>query len=512
MAERRTVVLIVLDGWGMGPEDESNPVHAAHPKNLEYLGAHYPLTTLEAAGINVGLPWGETGNSEVGHVTIGSGKIMYQHFPRISLSIRDGSFFENPALLGACTHVQKTGGTVNLIGLLTKANTHASLEHLKSLITLCEKNKVPYKLQLFGDGKDSPPGSIRELLAHIPSEKIATLMGRYYGMDRDQNWALTKTAYETLTTDTATPETRTPLAVAEETLNKHLLEEFIPPARFNPQSAVHSGDAMIFFNFREDSIRQLADAFVLPEFDRFPRPKLENVYIATMTRYSASYGIPVAYPPDEVKQPLGEVISAAGKVQLRLAETYKYAHVTFFFNGFREAPFEGEYRVLVPSLQTPRPEEHPELSASAITDRLVEAIRGKGFDFILVNYANPDTIGHTGNYEAAVETVKVIDVELGKVFQAAEQANAIIAITADHGNIERIFNVETGRPETGHDPSPVPFYLVAPEYKERHFYNSANLQAETAGNLADVAPTILALMGLPQPPEMTGRNLLDSLL
>ena len=506
------MVLIVLDGWGMGPEDESNPVHAARLKNYEYLKVHYPFTTLEAAGINVGLPWGETGNSEVGHVTIGSGKIMYQHYPRISLAIRDGSFFENPALLGACAHVKKTGGTVNLIGLLTKANTHASLEHLQALIKLCEKNEVPYKLQLFGDGKDSPPGSIRELLAHIPSEKIATLMGRYYGMDRDQNWTLTKTAYEVLTKDTAVPEKRTPLAVAEETLNKHLLEEFIPPARFNDHSAVHSGDAMVFFNFREDSIRQLADTFILPEFERFERVPLEKLYITTMTRYSENYKIPVAYPPDEVKQSLGQIVSEAGKVQLRLAETYKYAHVTFFFNGFREPPFENEYRVLVPSLQTPKPEEHPELSAPAITDRLVEAIRGRGFDFILVNYANPDTIGHTGNYEAAVETVKIIDTELGKVLQAAETANAVVVITADHGNVERIFNLETGRPETGHDPSPVPFCLVAPEFKDRHFYNSANLQAETAGNLADVAPTVLEIMGLAQPQEMTGKSLLDSLL
>lgn len=512
MAERRTVVLVVLDGWGVGPEDESNPIHSAEPENFEYLKKHYPLTTLEAAGINVGLPWGETGNSEVGHVAIGSGKIMYQHYPRISLTIRDGSFFENPALLGACKHVKKTGGVVNLIGLLTKANTHASLEHLKALITLCEKNQAPYKLQLFGDGKDSPPGSIRELLAHLPQDKVATLMGRYYGMDRDQNWSLTRSAYEILTQDTNVPDKRTPLAVAEETLSKKLLEEYIPPARFSDQSAMRSGDAMIFFNFREDSIRQLADAFILPEFDRFPRAKLENVYIATMTRYSESYQVPVAYPPEQVEQPLGQIIAEAGRVQLRLAETYKYAHVTFFFNGFREPPFENEYRVLVPSLQTPHPEEHPELSAPAITDRLTEAIRGKGFDFILVNYANADTIGHTGNYEAAVQTVKVLDAELGKVLQAAGQANAIVVITADHGNVERIFNATTGRPETGHDPSPVPFCLVAPEYKGRRFYNSDNLQAETAGNLADVAPTILEIMGLSQPPEMTGKSLLSSLL
>lgn len=511
MPDKRMMILVVLDGWGVGAEDDSNPIHVADPANLKYISNHYPLTTLEACGIGVGLPWGEIGNSEVGHLTIGAGTVMYQHYPRISLAIRDGSFYKNPALLQACQHAKETGGAVNLIGLLTKANTHASLEHLLALIKLCVQQEVPYKLQLFGDGKDSLPRSILELLDQIPGDHLATLMGRYYGMDRDQNWSLTKMAYDTLVNDRE-PDKRTPKEVAKETLDKNLIEEFIPPARFLTQGAVHDGDSLVFFNFREDSIRQLADSFIVPDFNKFERKSFPNIYITTMTKYSDSYSVPVAFPPEAVKNPLGEVLAKNNLVQLRLAETYKYAHVTFFFNGLKEPPFENEYRVLVPSLQTPHPEQHPELMAEAITERLIEAINNRGFDFILVNYANGDTIGHTGNYEAAIKTVKVIDQQIGKIMPFIEKNNAILCITSDHGNVEKVFDIQTGRMETGHDASPVPFYLIAPEFKGRHFYNSSNLLAETAGSLADVAPTILELMHLPQPPEMTGKSLLGSLL
>lgn len=509
---RRTVTLAILDGWGIGQEDDSNPIHAAHPKNLGWLAEHFPLTSLEAAGIHVGLPWGETGNSEVGHLTLGAGKIMYQHYPRISLAIRDGSFFQNPVLLRAFAHAREHNSAVHFVGLLSKANTHASLEHLLALVRMASEQKTDrYWLHLFADGKDSPPRSILEMLPKLPREKIATLMGRYYAMDREGNWQLTRTAYETLTTP-AGRRAQDPEQVATQGIAELHTEEFLPAYRFQPEAVIGDRDTVIFFNFREDSIRQIAEAFILPDFKNFPVRRSPDQFLATFTQYEERFAAPVAFPPDHVDQPLGRVLSDAGKTQVHLAESYKYAHVTMFFNGYREEPFSNEYRVLVPSLQIPHPDEHPELMASAVTDRLIQSMEGSGFDFILVNFANGDTIGHTGNYNAAVKAVGVIDEQIGRILPVVARSDGILVITSDHGNIERIFNPETGRPETQHDPSPVPFYLVGREFKGRKFFNARDLPRETAGNLADIAPTILALMGLTQPEEMTGRNLLDSLL
>lgn len=514
----KTVVLIILDGWGIGPPNDSNPIHVVKPETFKFLEENYPVTSLQASGISVGLPWGEVGNSEVGHLTIGAGKVIYQYYPKITMAVRDGTFFENPTLKGAFVHAKNTGGSVNLVGLLTKANTHASLEHLQALIKMAEKENLDrINLHLFADGLDSPPKSLPQFLKQIPLDKLATLTGRYYAMDKNESWQLVQRAYEIMTSPgepTQLPDGQDGgLSAFLDTFYKsNMSEEFLPPLRLIPGREIKDGDAVIFFNFREDGIRELATVFLEPQFQNFPRKQFQNLYIATMTHYKENFENPVAFPADRVERPLGQVISDAGKSQLRLAETYKYAHVTYFFNGYQEEPFKNEYRVLVPSLQIPHPDSKPELMASAITDRLVQAIQNGGFDFILVNYSNPDTIAHTGNYDACLQAVQVIDREISRVLKAVEGTDTTLIITSDHGNLEEVLNPLTGIPETQHDPNPVPLYLIGKEFKGKKFINWQNVRNETAGVLADVAPTVLALMGIPKPPEMTGKNLLKELV
>lgn len=508
---RRTVLLVILDGWGLGQKNESNPVHAAQPQSFKWLEENFPTTSLQASGISVGLPWGEVGNSEVGHLTIGAGKVIYQYFPRITLSIRDGSFFENKALKNAFSHARSNNGVVNLIGLLTEGTVHACLEHLLALVEMGEKENIEVKMHLFSDGKDGTPFRLEKALLKIPDDKLVTLMGRYYGMDREKNWKLTERAYETMTGPGA-PLVSDATPIIQETYQKNLNEEFVPPMVFRENGFIKDGDGVIFFNFREDSIRQIAESFIIKDFDKFPTKKFQNLYVATMTQYEDAFTAPVAFPPEKIEAPLGKVLSEAGKTQLRLAESYKYAHVTYFFNAHIEEPFKDEYRVFVPSLKTPHPDEHPEMMAEAITDRVVEALENRAFDFILVNYANPDTIAHTGNFQAALEAVKTIDTQIGRVIKSALATEAMMMITSDHGNIEEMVNPFTGEPETQHDPNPVPFYLVAPELKNRRFVNWQSLNSETVGVLSDVAPTILELMRIPKPKEMTGRSLLEELI
>ncbi|MEK9180238.1 MAG: 2,3-bisphosphoglycerate-independent phosphoglycerate mutase [Patescibacteria group bacterium] len=509
---KRQLVLIVLDGWGIGRQDETNPIHIVKPESFRWLEENYPATSLQASGISVGLPWGEVGNSEVGHVTLGAGKILYQYYPKITMAIQEGDFYRNPALLFAVEHAKKNNSAVNLVGLLTKANVHASLEHLLALVKMAEENGVPeIKLHLFADGKDSAPKTIVEFLKEVPRAHLATIVGRYYAMDRGQNWRLTEAAYENmvgrggfLTQDLD--------AMVNETLAKNATEEYLPALRLKEGGIIKSNEAIIFFNYREDSIRQLAEAFILKDFDKFPRAELKNMYIATMTHYEDKLGVPVAFQPDKAEVPLGQVLSEAGKTQLRVAETYKYAHVTFFFNAYREPPYKNEFRALIPSLQTTHPDENPELRASAVTDRVLESIQGRSFDFVLANYSNPDTIAHTANYEAGIQAVKIIDKEIGRLLKVALNEDTILVITSDHGNVEEMLDPMTALPESQHDPNPVPFYLVAPEFKGKKFLNWRNLSAETMGSLADVAPTILELMEIEKPKTMTGRSLLEGLI
>lgn len=509
---KKTAVLVVLDGWGIGKDDQTNPLFVAKPPIFEWLAQNYPVTSLQASGIAVGLPWGEVGNSEVGHLTLGAGKVVYQYYPKITMAIQDGTFFENPVLKAAFAHARDNDSAINFAGLLTKANVHASLEHLQALIKMAqEENVTKINLHLFGDGEDSPPRTIEEFLRELPKEYLASLVGRYYAMDRNGNWRLTQTAYDAMI-GTAGTIVEDPVATIEKLAAQGTTEEYLPAIRFADDKKLQDGDALVFFNYREDSIRQLAAAFIKNDFDQFPTAKFGNVYVATFTHYDDAFDVPVAFPADNVVDPIGKVLSDAGLTQLRLAETYKYAHVTYFFNGLREPPFKGEYRTLVPSNTNPHPEEHPEMMASAITDRLIEAIQSHGFDFILVNYANPDTIAHTADFNAALEAIKVIDTQISRIVKAADNPETLLFITSDHGNIEEMINGHTGEPESQHDASPVPFYLVAQQFRGRKFVNGDHLALETLGSLADVAPTILAIMGIPKPQDMTGNSLLDGML
>ena len=475
-AMKQTLILAILDGWGIGREDESNPIHVVNPATFSFMKDNFPLTSLQASGISVGLPWGEVGNSEVGHLTIGAGKVLYQYFPKITLAIRDGSFMKNEAILGAIKHAQTNNSAVNLIGLLSKGNVHASLEHLEALMQMVQSAGVPLKLHLWSDGKDSAPHSLEDFLKHIPFANLYSLTGRYYAMDRESNWSLTKKAYEALWGKGGELlEDATALHnFITEYYRKGSNEEFLPVIRCKP-TGIEPNDAIIFFNYREDSIRQISEAFLLKDFDEFPVNSPEKLYIATMTKYEDRFAAPVIFQPDTVEYPLGRVLSDADKTQLRLAETYKYAHVTYFFNGLVEPPFKNEYRVLIPSYNVPRVDEHPQMMASSITDRVLQALENQSFDFILANYANPDTIAHTGNYNAALEAVKTVDLEIGRLVKRVLESNAILVVTSDHGNMEELINPMTGNAETQHDPNPVPFYIVSNAHRNRRFSNQNSI-------------------------------------
>jgi 2,3-bisphosphoglycerate-independent phosphoglycerate mutase len=512
MPIKKRAILIILDGWGIGSNNESNPIYVVKPPTFKWLEENYPVTSLQASGIAVGLPWGEVGNSEVGHLTLGAGKVLYQYYPKITIAIQDGSFFENKTLKDACAHARTNAGAVNFVGLLTKANVHASLNHLLALIKMARDEKVPkINCHLFADGKDSPPHTFETFLKDVPREYLASVIGRYYGMDRDGNWRLTQTSYQAMTGQFGRI-VDDPAAIVQETYHNGNTEEYLPAMRFAEDKKITDGDAVVFFNYREDSIRQIASSFIMKDFDKFPVMNFKNLYIATMTHYDDRFSVPIVCPADTVAEPFGKVISDNGLAQLRLAETYKYAHVTYFFNGLREPPYKGEYRTLVPSLSSLHHEEHPEMMATAVTDRLINAIQSRGFDFILTNYANPDTIAHTANYNAAIEAVRVIDREIARILKVAQDTETVLVITSDHGNIEEMINQISGLSESQHDLSPVPFYIVAEEFKGRKFTNQERLAFEIGGTLADVAPTILEVMGIEKPDEMTGRSLLEEII
>jgi 2,3-bisphosphoglycerate-independent phosphoglycerate mutase len=512
---KKVAVLIVLDGWGIGHNNETNPIYVVKPQIFQWLQDNYPTTSLQASGIAVGLPWGEVGNSEVGHLTLGAGKVLYQYYPKITMAIHDGTFFENKVLKDACAHAREHNGAINFAGLLSKGNVHAALEHVQALIKMAQNEKVPkINLHLFADGKDVAPHTLEGFLKQLPKEYFASLIGRYYAMDREANWQLTETTYQTMTGQSG-PIVADPLPTIEATYKQGQTEEYLSPMRFAPnneEKKIQDGDSLFFFNYREDSIQQIASAFITPGFDKFKTLPFKDLFVATMTHYNDAFAVPVAFPADIVENPIGKVLSDRGLSQLRVAESYKYAHVTYFFNGLREEPFPGEFRALIPSASDLHPEQHPEMMATAVTDRLIEAIRSRAFDFILVNYANPDAIAHTADYNASVEVVKIIDRELTRVLKVAEGPDVLIAITSDHGHIEELISEVTGLPESQHVASPVPFYLVDERLRGRKFVNANNLVTETLGSLADVAPTLLELMGIPKPDEMTGRSILDGLM
>lgn len=513
---KKTVVLIVLDGWGIGPQDQANPIHIVNPKNIAYIKENFPSASLQASGIAVGLPWGEEGNSEVGHLTMGIGKIVYQHYPRITLAIKDGSFQKNPAIRAALDHAKEHKSKLHLVGLIGEGNIHSSLEHLGTLIDMAKEAGVPYVLDAITDGRDSAPRSASELLSRFEKSRIGSVMGRFYAMDRDRHWDFTKQAYQALTgiSTGITPEEID--AHIQKVYTKNLNDEYVVPVSVNAKdNSIQDNDSVFFFNFREDRMRQIVESFINPSFGEFETKKFNNLFIASMTQVRGDFSIPVAFPPQKIESCLGRTLSENGKAQLRIAETQKYAHVTFFFNGLSDKPFPNEYRILIPSRSVPRQDQDPEMMAPAITTRLIGAMEERAFDFILVNYANPDMVAHTGNYEAAKKAIEIVDEQIGRVLQTALKLEHVtILITSDHGNVERMFNPSTGEPETKHDTSPVPIYLVGRNYYRPQ--NAATVQERehfTAGMLADIAPTILEIFEIPKDPgKMSGTSLLPQLL
>ncbi|HEY4500008.1 MAG TPA: 2,3-bisphosphoglycerate-independent phosphoglycerate mutase [Candidatus Paceibacterota bacterium] len=508
---KRQVILLILDGWGIGAKNNSNPIYIAGTPYLDELKRQYPLGALQASGVAVGLPWGEEGNSEVGHLTIGAGKVLYQHYPRITLAIKDGSLEKNSTLQKAFAHVQENQSALNFIGLLTDSNIHASIEHLLALITLAQKKNISkINLHLFSDGKDSQPRSVTNLLKRLPLP-AASISGRFYALDRDNHWDRTQKVYNALVGND-------PLSPAIEEIitanyQKGLNDQFIEPHLIGPNNGgIQDGDAIIFFDFREDGTRQLVEPFTDKNFNHFPIKPFKKLFITTMTQYSEAFKIPVLFPPEQVTHPLSRVLSEQGKSQLRIAETEKYAHITYFFNGLREEPFPNEYRVTVPSLNIPHQDERPEMMASEIANRVSQAIIDNTFDCVIANFANGDIIAHTGNYDAALKAVHAVDQAVQIITQTALANNAVVLITSDHGNLEKMLDPMTAQITTGHDASPVPLYLVGNEFQQpKRQQDIDEREQETIGILSDVAPTILALLGIPKPPEMTGQNLLPYL-
>ncbi len=522
----KPVVLVVLDGFGVSLSSRGNAIHAAAKPNFERMERRYPFTTLQASGTAVGLPWGEPGNSEVGHLTMGAGRAIYHHLPRIIGAIQDGSFFSNPAFTAVVEHVKSRGSALHLLGLVSSGSVHSYLDHLYALIELVRRSELgPVWLHVITDGKDAPPDEAAKLLPELearlrdraPSITIASLVGRFYAMDRDEKWERVRSAYDLLTQGRGSAFTD-PAVYLAAAYARGTTDEFIEPAyrEENGQAVgrIKDGDGLIIFNFREDSVREITEAFTKEIFDAFSRERQPNLKVATMTEYEKNLpGVQAAFPQLEISSPLGRVLALAGKTQLHIAESEKYAHVTYFFNGGTEKPFQGEDRILVPSVAVPHFDDQPEMKAPEITARILERL-GE-YDFILANYANADMVGHTGNFDAAVKAIEALDGAIGGLMPAVLEKGGALSGTGGHGNAEQKIHPHSGEPITEHTANPVPLYLVGKQFErgsDRTPQEIITAKKEPSGILTDVAPTILELLQLPQPPEMTGKSLLPALL
>ncbi|MBV9439424.1 MAG: 2,3-bisphosphoglycerate-independent phosphoglycerate mutase [Candidatus Eremiobacteraeota bacterium] len=506
---RAPFVLAILDGWGFTNETRGNAIAAADLPNWSRLLAQHPHALLEASGEHVGLPAGVMGNSEVGHINIGSGRVVPQGVVVIDESIADGSFAANATLQRTLDHVKSTGGRLHLMGLVSDGKVHSSLDHVDALIAAATAARVPFVIDAFLDGRDTPPRSAEQYLRHVElsaaahgvPDAIATVQGRYYAMDRDKRWERTQRAYDALANGAAEHRAAGALDALRAAYDRGESDEFVVPTIVGEARPIADGDACIFFNFRPDRARQLTLAFSDPGFDRFAVTRYADVIFATMTKYEENFPNPVLFGPRPQFGVFGEVVANAGMTQLRLAETEKYAHVTYFFNGGREDVFPGEDRILIPSnRKVPTYDLAPEMSAPDITNAAVEDVARKRHDVVVMNYANADMVGHTGVWDATISALETLDVALGRLADAVLHARGILAITADHGNAEEKIDAD-GNPLTAHTTNPVPFVLIS----------SQPLGTLADGALGDVAPTLLPLLGLAVPAQMTGRNLLAPL-
>ena len=509
------VVLVILDGWGLGRDDAGNAVLAARTPVMDRLWRAYPHASLRCSGEDVGLPPGQMGNSEVGHLNLGAGFVVYQWLTRLDHAIADGSYAENPTLTAAIETVKQRGGTLHLMGLVSDGGVHSHVRHLEALLRLAAAEGCQrVAIHAFTDGRDTAPTSglatiarLQATMAEIGAGRIATVAGRYYAMDRDHRWERTARAYDAIVRGEGERASSATDAI-QAAYDAGITDEFIPPtviaAVGEVPATLHAGDAIIFFNFRADRVRQLTEALVSPGFSGFARgAPVAEVTVVTMSRYEEGLPVAVAFPSTDVVTPLARVVSDAGLLQLHVAETEKYAHVTFFFNGGREDPFPGEERALIPSPRVATYDLQPEMSAPGVTDAVLAGIASGRFAFVIVNFANGDMVGHTGDFAAAVRAIETVDRCLGEIVEATFAANGVALITADHGNAEEMIDPATGQPMTAHTTNPVPLLLVAPETSPlRH----ATLRDD--GRLSAIAPTVLGLLGLPVPSEMTESSLI----
>ena len=504
MSRPKPVLLLILDGWGHREQRDNNAIALAQAPNWRRLLAEYPHTLVDTHGHYVGLPDEQMGNSEVGHMNIGAGRIVYQDLTRIDAAIADGSFGKNAALLSACAAVKRSGGTLHVFGLLSPGGVHSHEQHIFALLDLARREGVPrVAVHAFLDGRDTPPQSARAsldqlqaLCAKLGNARIATVSGRYFAMDRDKRWDRVQLAYDAIAESAAEFHADSGVAALDAAYARGETDEFVKPTRVGDGARISDGDAIIYMNFRADRARQLTQAFVDPNFSGFARSRaLALSAFVSLTQYSDNLAVSaVAYPPQSLHNSLGEYLASRGLHQLRIAETEKYAHVTFFFSGGREEPYPGEDRILVPSPKVATYDLKPEMSCPEVTDKLVAAIDSGSYDFIVCNLANADMVGHSGRLDAAIKAVEAVDVALGCLSDAIRRVGGEMLISADHGNLE-MMRADDGQPHTQHTVGPVPLVYVG---------RKAHLER---GALRDLAPTILALMGLAQPVEMTGHSL-----
>ena len=503
----KPLVLIILDGFGHSESHEGNAVYAAKMPVFDRLYQTMPHGLISGSGMDVGLPDGQMGNSEVGHMNLGAGRVVYQDFTRVTKAIRDGEFFENPTLCTAVDQAVSAGKAVHILGLLSDGGVHSHEDHLVAMVELAAKRGVDkIYLHAFLDGRDTPPRSAHQYLDTMESAysrlgkgRTATIIGRYFAMDRDNRWDRVESAYNLIVDGTSEFQADTPKAGLDAAYARDENDEFVKATRIGEQVKVEDGDAVVFMNFRADRARELSRVFVEDDFHDFARarqPKLAG--FVTLTQYAASIPAPAAFTKAGLHNVLGEYLSDNGKTQLRIAETEKYAHVTFFFSGGREEPFPGEERILIPSPKVATYDLQPEMSAPEVTDKIVDAIEHQRFDVIIVNYANGDMVGHSGIMEAAVKAVECLDVCVGRITEALEKVGGEALITADHGNVEQMTDEHTHQAHTAHTTEPVPFVYVG----------KRDLKVRTGGVLADVAPTMLTLLGMDIPKEMTGTSIL----
>lgn len=513
MSAKKPVVLLILDGFGYSETTKYNAIYAANTPVFDELWATRPKSLIATSGMAVGLPEGQMGNSEVGHMTIGAGRVIYQNFTRINKAISDGEFFKNPVYVEAIDSAIENDKAVHILGLLSEGGVHSHQDHIYAMIKMAVgRGAKQVYLHAFLDGRDTPPRSAlaplkkaEAIFTELGTGRVASVVGRYYALDRDNRWDRVKAAYDVMVTGDAEFDALTAVEALEAAYERGENDEFVKATVICGEdeevATINDGDSVIFMNFRPDRAREITHALIDADFSGFDRGEThpEIAHFVQTTEYASSIKAPIAFPPETLKNSFGEYMASLGKTQLRIAETEKYAHVTFFFNGGNEVVYPGEDRILVPSPQVATYDLQPEMSAPEVTDKLVAAIESGKYDAVICNYANCDMVGHSGLFDAAVKAVEAVDASVGKVLAAVKKVGGEALITADHGNVEEMFDEETGQPHTQHSTLPVPFIFVSDRAG----------QMVSGGSLADVAPTMLHLMGIAQPAEMTGKNLIN---